>query len=79
MAQNTLAQDKQTPAATKTLLAPPEEQLWKRYSQHHEASLSGAGSFAIHVLVVGVRWLLERGEVGSDALGYRNGPATGQP
>jgi hypothetical protein len=53
MAQNLLAQDKQTPAATRALLAPPEEQFWKRYSPHHEAPLSGAGSFAIHVLVVG--------------------------
>jgi hypothetical protein len=32
---------------------PPEERFWKRYSAHGELPLSGASSFAIHVLVVG--------------------------
>src|SRR4051794_37825533 len=35
-----------------TTLAPPE-QFWKRYSPHHEAPLSAAGSFALHALGVG--------------------------
>ena len=30
-----------------------EEQFWKRYSPHGELPLSGAGSFALHLLVVG--------------------------
>src|SRR5262249_59932965 len=34
-------------------LVPPEEQFWKRYSAHGELPLSGASSFAIHVLVAG--------------------------
>src|ERR1700733_11406826 len=32
---------------------PPEEQFWERYSPHHEAPLSGIGSFAAHFLVGG--------------------------
>ncbi len=34
-------------------LVPPDEQFWKRYSPHHEASLSIAGSIALHALAVG--------------------------
>lgn len=34
-------------------LVPPEEQFWKRYSPHHEAPLSLAGSVAVHALAVG--------------------------
>jgi hypothetical protein len=41
---------------------PPEQRFWQRYSPHHEASLSGAGSFAVHFAVVGV--LLLTGYVG---------------
>lgn len=32
----------------------PEPRFWQRYSPHHEASLSGAGSLGLHVLVVGL-------------------------
>jgi hypothetical protein len=31
----------------------PDERFWKRYSPHGELPLSGAGSFAVHALVVG--------------------------
>src|SRR5437763_15402247 len=30
----------------------PEERFWKRYSPHGELPLSGAGSFALHALLV---------------------------
>jgi hypothetical protein len=40
-------------AATTTPKLPPEEQFWQRYSPHHEAPLSWAGSFMLHVLVIG--------------------------
>jgi hypothetical protein len=33
---------------------PPEEQFWQRYSPHGEAPLSLSGSFALHVLAIGV-------------------------
>ena len=33
---------------------PPEERFWQRYSPHHELPLSGAGSFALHLVVLGV-------------------------
>jgi hypothetical protein len=36
----------------------PEERFWKRYSPHGELPLSGAGSFALHALVVGLLVLL---------------------
>jgi hypothetical protein len=36
----------------------PAERFWLRYSPHHEAPLSGAGSFVIHGLVIGVIGLL---------------------
>src|SRR5439155_5564489 len=39
--------------STDTLL-PPEERFWQRYSPHHEAPLSGVGSFVVHGLVIGV-------------------------
>ncbi len=32
-------------------LVPPDEQFWQRYSPHHEAPLSGVGSFALHFLI----------------------------
>jgi hypothetical protein len=38
--------------ATSTLV-PPDESLWKRYSPHHEAPLSGISSVALHVLAFG--------------------------
>jgi hypothetical protein len=50
---------------------PPEERFWQRYSPHHEASLSGAGSFALHFAVVGV--LLLTGYVGW--LGFHSRPS----
>jgi hypothetical protein len=40
-------------AAVKNKLVPPEEQFWERYSPHHEAPLSGIGSFALHFLIAG--------------------------
>jgi hypothetical protein len=36
----------------------PEERFWKRYSPHGELPLSGAGSFALHALGVGLLVLL---------------------
>lgn len=44
--------------STSTSLIPPEEKFWKRYSPHHEAPLSLAGSFALHALGVGLLALL---------------------
>src|ERR1700676_683811 len=37
---------------------PPEERFWKRYSPHHEFSLSGVTSFAVHGLVAALILLL---------------------
>src|SRR5439155_18569824 len=42
--------------STDTLL-PREERFWQRYSPHHEAPLSGVGSFVLHGLVVGILFL----------------------
>ncbi len=36
----------------------PEERFWRRYSPHGELPLSGAGSFALHALAVGLLVLL---------------------
>src|SRR5262249_50552183 len=48
----TATNDKATsPGAGPCLL--PEEQFWKRYSPHHEAPLAGAGSFVVHLVVLG--------------------------
>jgi hypothetical protein len=40
------------------LLVPPEEQFWKRYSPHHEFSLSSATSAALHILGIGLLLLI---------------------
>lgn len=32
---------------------PPDEKFWQHYSPHHEAPLSGIGSFALHFLIGG--------------------------
>lgn len=37
---------------------PPEESLWVRYSPHQELPLSGAGSFALHALGIGLMILV---------------------
>jgi hypothetical protein len=50
-------------------LIPPEEQFWQRYSPHHEAPLSGIGSFALHFLIAG--FLLVAGYLGWLSLGNR--------
>src|SRR5262249_18061336 len=50
------APEKDTKAAKAgepTLLVPPDEQFWQRYSPHGEAPLSFAGSVALHALAVG--------------------------
>jgi hypothetical protein len=47
---------------TATGLLPPEQRFWQRYSPHHEAPLSGASSFALHLAIVGV--LILAGYVG---------------
>jgi hypothetical protein len=51
-----------TRTAQKLPRTPPEEQFWKRYSPHGELPLSGVGSLALHMLVVGTlilwSWLL---------------------
>ena len=46
---------------------PPEEQFWERYSPHHEAPLSGIGSFAVHFLIAG--FLILAGYLGWLGLG----------
>jgi hypothetical protein len=51
-------------------LVPPEEQFWQRYSPHHEAPLSGIGSFALHFLIAG--FLLVAGYLGWLSLGNRH-------
>jgi hypothetical protein len=45
-------------ASGRALLLPPEERFWKRYSPHHEFSLSGATSLALHILALGLILLL---------------------
>jgi hypothetical protein len=50
-------------------LQPPEMRFWRRYSPHHEASLSGAGSFAIHIVIVSL--LLLAGYLGWLSFGSR--------
>jgi hypothetical protein len=46
--------------------------FWQRYSPHHEASLSGVGSFAIHFLVAGM--LILAGYLGWLGLASRRAP-----
>ena len=33
---------------------PPEERFWKRYSPHHEFTLSSASSAVVHLLALGI-------------------------
>jgi hypothetical protein len=40
--------------ATRDTRVPPEESFWQHYSPHHEAPLSGVGSFALHCIIAGV-------------------------
>jgi hypothetical protein len=49
------------------LRTPPEQQFWQRYSPHHEAPLSGIGTFAVHILLAG--FLLMAGYLGWLSLG----------
>jgi hypothetical protein len=52
-------------------LVPPDEQFWERYSPHHEAPLSGIGSFTIHFVIAG--FLILAGYLGWLGLGnHRN-------
>jgi hypothetical protein len=37
-------------ASKSSTLAPPEERFWKRYSPHHEFSISSSASTAVHVI-----------------------------
>jgi hypothetical protein len=53
--------------AAKKPLVPPDEQFWERYSPHHEAPLSGIGSFALHLLIGG--FLIVAGYLGWLSLG----------
>jgi hypothetical protein len=48
-------------------LVPPDEQFWERYSPHHEAPLSGMGSFALHFAIAG--FLILAGYLGWLGLG----------
>jgi hypothetical protein len=50
---------------------PPEEQFWQHYSPHHEAPLSGIGSFAMHFLLIG--FLVVAGYLGWLGLGNHRG------
>jgi hypothetical protein len=52
---------------------PPEERFWKRYSPHHECSLSSAVSVILHVAFVGVL-LLVAALVAKLGLRERNNP-----
>jgi hypothetical protein len=38
---------------TGTVRVPPDESFWQHYSPHHEAPLSGVGSFALHFFAIG--------------------------
>jgi hypothetical protein len=60
-----------TAVATPKPAVPPEEQFWERYSPHHEAPLSGVGSFAIHFLIAS--FLILAGYLGWLGLGNRRG------
>jgi hypothetical protein len=59
-------------AAVKLPKVPPDEQFWERYSPHHEAPLSGVGSFAVHFLIGG--FLLLAGYLGWLGLGSHRPP-----
>src|SRR5438128_1910038 len=52
------------PTKEKKPIVPPEEKFWQRYSPHHEAPLSSASSFFLHVSVLAlfalVFWLGSR-------------------
>jgi hypothetical protein len=39
---------------TRVVRVPPEESFWQHYSPHHEAPLSGVGSFALHIVICGM-------------------------
>jgi hypothetical protein len=51
VAQAPPASENKAPAGQQTQV-PPDERFWKLYSPHHEFPLSGAGSIAVHVLIV---------------------------
>jgi hypothetical protein len=38
----------------RSLIGPPEEKFWKRYSPHHELPLSSIASISVHVLGIGL-------------------------
>src|SRR5262245_33626219 len=46
------------PATDKKARIPPEEKFWQRYSPHHEAPLSGASSFFLHIGALGLGLLI---------------------
>ena len=46
--------NKKPDSGSKGTLAPPEERFWKRYSPHHEFSISSSASTALHVVGIAV-------------------------
>jgi hypothetical protein len=67
--------NKKARTAAKDPQAPPEERFWKRYSPHHEFSISSSSSLVLHILAFGV--LILGGIL--IALGSRNRPVEVSP
>src|SRR5262249_3879341 len=45
-------------ASKPTPLIPPDEQFWQRYSPNHEAPLSGVTSTLLHILGIGLIFMV---------------------
>lgn len=58
MEQTAPTKEKSAKRSADQKLVPPDERFWQRYSPHAELPLSGAGSFALHFLILGVLVLL---------------------
>jgi hypothetical protein len=70
MEQTAPTKEKTAKRSADQQLVPPDERFWQRYSPHAELPLSGAGSFALHALVLGVMVLL--GVYGALWFGHAN-------
>ncbi|HEY7156648.1 MAG TPA: hypothetical protein VH575_21950, partial [Gemmataceae bacterium] len=57
MSQTLPAAEKNAASLAKQPLVPPDERFWQRYSPHGELPLSGAGSLALHLLIIGLMLL----------------------
>jgi hypothetical protein len=51
---STPVQENNAAAKDRSLIGPPEEKFWKRYSPHHELPLSSIASISLHVLGIGL-------------------------